>query len=880
MAETPKRYAVVTGSNKGIGFEVCRQLAAQGITVVLTARDEKRGLEAVEKLKASSLSGSVIFHQLDVADSASVASLAEFIKSQFGKLDILVNNAGVSGVTVEGESLKASPGDASETGGSKSNLSEIKLTQTYDLAAECLQINYYGAKRTIEALLPLLQLSDSPRIINVSSSLGKLENIPDEWVKGVLSDAENLTEDKIDEVLNEFLKDFKEGSLEAKGWPKYNGAYILSKAALIAYTRILAKKYPSFQINSACPGYVNTDINFHTGHLTAEEGAERVVWVALLPDDGPSGCFFEKKEVSSFTSSMAKATKKYAVVTGANKGIGLEICRQLAREGITVVLTARDEKRGLEAVEKLKSSGLSDCVVFHQLDVADLASVVSLAEFVKSQFGKLDILVNNAGIGGAIVDGESFKASAGAASGTGGAKINWSEIMTQPYDLAAECLQINYYGAKRTTEALLPQLQLSDSPRIVNVSSSMGKLEYIPNEWAKEVLNDAENLTEERIDQVLNEFLKDFKEGSLEAKGWPGYLSAYILSKAAMNAYTRILAKKYPNFRINCVCPGYVKTDINFNTGYLTPEEGAESPVRLALLPDDGPSGEFFVRKEVSSFYCRYAVVTGANKGIGLEICRQLTSQGVSVVLTARNEKRGLDAVEKLKKSGLSDYIMFHQLDVMDSASIDSLAVFMKSQIGKLDILVNNAGVGGTTDGGTGGAKMKRTAYELAVECLQVNYYGTKRTTEALLPLLQLSDSPRIVNVSSSMGALSGIRNKWARDTLNDVENLTEESIDQVLNECLKDFKEGSVEAKGWPSYMSAYCISKAAVNAYTRLLSKKYPKMLINAVGPGWTKTDLSNHTGTLTPEEAARSPVRVALLPDDGPSGTFFERMQVSSF
>lgn len=125
-----------------------------------------------------------------------------------------------------------------------------------------------------------------------------------------------------------------------------------------------------------------------------------------------------------------------------------------------------------------------------------------------------------------------------------------------------------------------------------------------------------------------------------------------------------------------------------------------------------------------------------------------------------------------------------------------------------------------------------------------------------------------------------GIRNKWARDTLNDVENLTEESIDQVLNECLKDFKEGSVEAKGWPSYMSAYCISKAAVNAYTRLLSKKYPKMLINAVGPGWTKTDLSNHTGTLTPEEAARSPVRVALLPDDGPSGTFFERMQVSSF
>ncbi|KAL0428907.1 UNVERIFIED_CONTAM: (+)-neomenthol dehydrogenase [Sesamum radiatum] len=322
-----------------------------------------------------------------------------------------------------------------------------------------------------------------------------------------------------------------------------------------------------------------------------------------------------------------------------------------------------------------------------------------------------------------------------------------------------------------------------------------------------------------------------------------------------------------------------------------------------------------------------------ANKGIGLEICRQLASQGVSVVLTARNEKRGLDAVEKLKKSGLSDYIMFHQLDVMDSASIDSLAVFIKSQIGKLDILVNNAGVGGTTDGGTGGAKVKRTAYELAVECLQVNYYGTKRTTEALLPLLQLSDSPRIVNVSSgmgalstggakgrgnayelaveclqinyygtkrsteallpllhlsdfprvvnvssTMGALSGIRNKWARETLNDVE--TEERIDQVLNEYLKDVKEGSAEANGWPSYWGVYCVSKAAVTAYTRLLAKKYPKMLINCVCPGWVKTDLSNHSGPLRPEEGARSPVRLALLPDDGPSGLFFNRMQVSSF
>ncbi|WKA06045.1 hypothetical protein VitviT2T_023971 [Vitis vinifera] len=174
--------------------------------------------------------------------------------------------------------------------------------------------------------------------------------------------------------------------------------------------------------------------------------------------------------------------------------------------------------------------------------------------------------------------------------------------MIEPFELAEECMKINYYGPKRMSEVLIPLLRLSDSPRIVNVSSSMGRLQNIKNEWAKAVLSDAENLTEERVDEVLNQFLKDFKEGLLEAKSWPSNLSAYTVSKAALNAYTRILARKYPTLCINCVCPGFVKTDLNYNSGILTIEEGAESPVRLALLPDGGPSGQFFVRKEVSEF--------------------------------------------------------------------------------------------------------------------------------------------------------------------------------------------------------------------------------------------------------------------------------------
>ncbi|KAJ1392618.1 Short-chain dehydrogenase/reductase SDR [Sesbania bispinosa] len=294
-----------------------------------------------------------------------------------------------------------------------------------------------------------------------------------------------------------------------------------------------------------------------------------------------------------------EATKRYAVVTGANKGIGFAICKQLASNGITVVLTARDEKRGLEAVDKLKQLGLPGHVVFHQLDVTDPASIRSLADFIKTQLGKLDILVNNAGIPGAQVDSEAL-AAAGVLENAG--KVDWSKILIENYELTEAGLKTNYYGAKELTKALIPLLQFSGSPKIVNVSSSMGRLENMPNGEPKEVLSDVQNLTEEKIDDILNEFLKDFKEGSLETKGWPLNMSAYTVSKVALNAYTRVLARKYPSFCINAVCPGFVKTDINFNHGILTPDEGAEAAVKLALLPDGTPSGLFFLRSEEKPF--------------------------------------------------------------------------------------------------------------------------------------------------------------------------------------------------------------------------------------------------------------------------------------
>ncbi|KAJ4953782.1 hypothetical protein NE237_030614 [Protea cynaroides] len=288
-----QRVAVVTGGNKGIGFGICRQLASDGVTVVLTARDEKRGAEAVEGLKGSGFSN-VVFHQLDVTDSASIASLATFIKTHFGKLDILVNNAGVGGVKVDGDALRAiKPGD------DKSPIWKEIMTHTYELTEECLKTNFYGPKRVTEALIPLLQLSNSARIVNVSSSMGKLKNIPGERIRQVLSD-DGLSEEGLDELLNEFLKDFKEDSVETKGWPAYMSPYIVSKAALNALTRIVAKKYPSISINCVCPGFVKTDITHHTGLLSVEEGAESVVRLAMLPEGGPSGLFFDRKDESPF----------------------------------------------------------------------------------------------------------------------------------------------------------------------------------------------------------------------------------------------------------------------------------------------------------------------------------------------------------------------------------------------------------------------------------------------------------------------------------------------------------------------------------------------------------------------------------------------------
>eukprot|EP00250_Pteridium_aquilinum_P008369 c17895_g1_i1 orf=305-1141(-) len=266
-----------------------------------------------------------------------------------------------------------------------------------------------------------------------------------------------------------------------------------------------------------------------------------------------------------------------AVVTGGNKGIGFETVKQLAQKGLTVVLTARNAQNGLAATEKLKNEGLN--VAFHTLDVLSTASVSQLANWLKQEYDGLDILINNA----AITDYEPGFTS------------------------AQSVLETNYEAVKRTTQQLLPLLRPSSAgARIVNVSSALGQLTRLKDPVLREEIGNLESLTEEKVDKFVEKYLQDVKEQRLDGSGWP--MRTYSVSKVVLNAYTRVLAKVLKDrpdgqhIYVNCATPGYCKTDLTKNSGIFTAEQGAETIVWAALLPPNGPTGQFFSEKNVVEF--------------------------------------------------------------------------------------------------------------------------------------------------------------------------------------------------------------------------------------------------------------------------------------
>ena len=231
----------------------------------------------------------------------------------------------------------------------------------------------------------------------------------------------------------------------------------------------------------------------------------------------------------------------------------------------------------------------------------------------------------------------------------------------------------------------------------------------------------------------------------------------------------------------------------------------------------------------------KVALITGANKGIGLEIARRLAQAGVSVIIGVRDFARAKAAVEDLSSQGLKAQSVM--IDLNDHASIAAAAETIRAEHGRLDILVNNAGIVDPADG-----PPSTSSAEAARRIIDTNFVGTLAVTQAMLPLLRQSPAARIVNLSSSLGSL----------TLN-----------------------GDPTSTYYSQRFIGYNASKAALNMLTVQLAEELrdTSIVVNSVSPGFVKTALTGHTGSMTPEEGAKLPVEYALLGEDAVSGRFVE-------
>ncbi|CAI9108531.1 OLC1v1008153C1 [Oldenlandia corymbosa var. corymbosa] len=262
-----------------------------------------------------------------------------------------------------------------------------------------------------------------------------------------------------------------------------------------------------------------------------------------------------------------------AIVTGGNRGIGFALVKRLAELGLTVVLTARDSSKGKEAVEALKSIGLSNNVHFFPLDVSNPSSITRFVSWFEANFSALDILINNAGVSFNDIDENS---------------VEYAEIV----------IRTNFYGPKLLTEALLPIFRRSSSVgRIINISSRLGLLNKLQNPSLRKMLMDENNLSEMQIEKIVTLFLEDVKNGTWKNGGWPHVWTDYAVSKLALNAYSVVLAKRYKNYGIsvNCYCPGFTQTSMTKGKGKYTTDDAAKVAVNIALLPPQIlPTGRFF----------------------------------------------------------------------------------------------------------------------------------------------------------------------------------------------------------------------------------------------------------------------------------------------
>lgn len=269
--------------------------------------------------------------------------------------------------------------------------------------------------------------------------------------------------------------------------------------------------------------------------------------------------------------------QRVALVTGANQGIGLEVVRQLCKkfEG-RVILSARDPTRGREAVQKLEGEGLHP--EFLQLDVSSEQSVTAAKLALQQTHNRLDILINNAAV------------------------FLLTKDMAFP-EAVRQTMAINYFGLVHVTKTFLPLLQ--PNSRIIHMSSGLGHIRHIGQQLKEAVLN--RDLTEVGLHKIMEQFVADAQKQDYTVSGWPlhndqdRYYAPYKVSKIGVNRLAEIQGKTLgsdplrPGVLVNAVCPGWVRTRMGGPSAHKSIEQGADTPVYLALLPPstEEPNGQF-----------------------------------------------------------------------------------------------------------------------------------------------------------------------------------------------------------------------------------------------------------------------------------------------
>ncbi|KAF7650404.1 hypothetical protein LDENG_00126500 [Lucifuga dentata] len=274
-------------------------------------------------------------------------------------------------------------------------------------------------------------------------------------------------------------------------------------------------------------------------------------------------------------------SNKVAVVTGSNKGIGLAIVRALCKQlNGNVYLTSRDVGRGQAAVESLESEGLKP--MFHQLDIDDLNSITTAAAYFKEKYGGVDILVNNAGIAFKVAD-------------------------SAPFAVQAEVtLKTNFFATRDMLTHFLPIVK--PGGRVVNVSSFVGSRTLNQCSPALQERFRSKDITEDELVGLMQRFVEETKRNTHKQDGWPE--TAYGVSKTGLTTLSMILARRLSKERpgdqilLNACCPGWVRTDMAGPKAPKSPDEGAVTPVYLALLPPGAtqPHGKFVSEKEVQQW--------------------------------------------------------------------------------------------------------------------------------------------------------------------------------------------------------------------------------------------------------------------------------------